>query len=157
MYYEVKIKKTCIVEENNAYGTIKESYLVNAVNYTDVESSVACYMNSEHPGNDYSIQKISKSKVDDLIVKVLVDGEKRSDTYYKVRCAYMEDVDGHIKKRKVIALVNAAGVEEASSMALTNYDPEETLHYEVVKVEKTSIVGVINMCDENCCDKDFES
>lgn len=149
MFYEVKIKRTCIVEENNSYGTIKESYLVNAVNYTDVESSVARYMTSKHPGDDYNIQKISKSKVDDLIMKGLAEGEERLETYYKVRCAYIEDIDGHIKKRKVIALVNAADVEKASSMALTNYDPEETLHYEVVKVEKTSIVGVIDMCDEN--------
>ena len=149
MFYEVKIKRTCIIEENNSYGTIKESYLVNAVNYTDVESSVARYMTSKHPGDDYNIQKISKSKVDDLIMKGLAEGEERLETYYKVRCAYMEDIDGHIKKRKVIALVNAADVEKASSMALTNYDPEETLHYEVVKVEKTSIVGVIDMCDEN--------
>lgn len=149
MFYEVKIKRTCIVEENNSYGTIKESYLVNAVNYTDVESSVARYMTSKHPGDDYNIQKISKSKVDDLIMKGLAEGEERLETYYKVRCAYIEDIDGHIKKRKVIALVNAADVEKASSMALTNYDPKETLHYEVVKVEKTSIVGVIDMCDEN--------
>lgn len=149
MFYEVKIKRTCIIEENNSYGTIKESYLVNAVNYTDVESSVARYMTSKHPGDDYNIQKISKSKVDDLIMKGLAEGEERLETYYKVRCAYIEDIDGHIKKRKVIALVNAADVEKASSMALTNYDPEETLHYEVVKVEKTSIVGVIDMCDEN--------
>lgn len=149
MFYEVKIKRTCIVEENNSYGTIKESYLVNAVNYTDVESSVARYMTSKHPGDDYNIQKISKSKVDDLIMKGLAEGEEKLETYYKVRCAYIEDIDGHIKKRKVIALVNAADVEKASSMALTNYDPEETLHYEVVKVEKTSIVGVIDMCDEN--------
>lgn len=148
MYYEVRIKRTCIIEENNSYGTIKESYLVDAVNYTDVEASVARYMNSEHSGDDYNIQKISKSKVDDLIIKVLIDGEERSETYYKVRCAYMENVDGHTKKCKVIALVNAASVEEASSMALTNYDSEKTLHYEVVKVEKTSIVGVINMRDE---------
>lgn len=149
MFYEVKIKRTCIIEENNSYGTIKESYLVNAVNYTDVESSVARYMTSKHPGDDYNIQKISKSKVDDLIMKGLAEGKERLETYYKVRCAYIEDIDGHIKKRKVIALVNAADVEKASSMALTNYDPEETLHYEVVKVEKTSIVGVIDMCDEN--------
>lgn len=149
MFYEVKIKRTCIVEENSSYGIIKESYLVGAVNYTDVESSVARYMNREHPGDDYNIQKISKSKVDDLIMKGLAEGEERLETYYKVRCAYMEDIDGHTKKRKVIALVNAADVEKASSMALTNYDPEKTLHYEVVKVEKTSIVGVIDMCDEN--------
>lgn len=153
MYYEVKVKRTCIVEENNAYGTIKESYLVDAVNYTDVEASVARYMNSEHSGDDYNIQKISKSKVDDLIIKVLVDGEEKLETYYKVRCAYVENIDGHTKKRKVIALVNAGGVEEASSMALTNYDPEDILHYEVVKVEKTSIVGVIN----NACDEERES
>ena len=111
MYYEVKVKRTCIVEENNAYGTVKESYLVDAVNYTDVEASVARYMNSEHSGDGYNIQKISKSKVDDLIVKELGDGGKRYDTYYKVRCAYVENIDGHTKKRKVIALVNAGGVE----------------------------------------------
>lgn len=149
MYYEVKVKRTCIVEVDNVYGTVKESYLVDAVNYTDVEASVARYMNSEHSGDGYNIQKISKSKVDDLIMKELGGGE----TYYKVRCAYMESVDGHMKKRKVIALVNAVSVEEASSMALTNYDPEGTLHYEVVKVEKTSIVGVIN----NTCDEERES
>lgn len=112
MFYEVKIKRTCIVEENNSYGTIKESYLVNAVNYTDVESSVARYMNCEHPGDDYNIQKISKSKVDDLIMKGLAEGEERLEAYYKVRCVYMEGIDGHIKKRKVIALVNAADVEK---------------------------------------------
>lgn len=147
MYYEVKVKRTCITD-GNAYGTTKESYLVSAVNYTDVEASVARYMETAHTGAEYSVQRISKSKVEDVVNVLLADGEKRPETYYKVRCAYVEDIDGHIKKRKAMALVNAPDVEKAASMALSSYDPDGELGYEVVKVEKTSIVDVINTSDE---------
>lgn len=147
MYYEAKVKRTCITD-GNAYGTTKESYLVSAVNYTDVEASVARYMETAHTGAEYSVQRISKSKVEDVVNVLLTDGEKRPETYYKVRCAYVEDIDGHIKKRKAMALVNAPDVEKAASMALSNYDPDGEFGYEVVKVEKTSIVDVINTSDE---------
>ena len=147
MYYEAKVKRTCITD-GNAYGTTKESYLVSAVNYTDVEASVARYMETVYPGAEYSVQRISRSRVEDYVQAFLSDGGKNPEAYYKVRCAYVEDIDGHVKKRKVMALVNAPDVEKAASMALSNYDPDGKLGYEVVKVEKTSIVDVINTSDE---------
>jgi len=147
MYYEVKVKRTCITD-GNAYGTLKESYLVNAVSYTDVEASVARYMETVYPGAEYSVQRISKSKVEDFVSVLLADGTEKPETYYKVRCAYLEDIDGHAKKRKVMALVNAPDVEKAATTVLSSYDPDGNLHYEVVKVEKTSIVDVINTSDE---------
>lgn len=145
MYYEAKVKRTCITD-GNAYGTVKESYLVSAVNYTDVEASVARYMETVHTGAEYGVQRISKSKVEDVVGVLLA--EEKPETYYKVRCAYVEDIDGHAKKRKVMALVNAPDVEKAAAMVLSSYDPEGDLGYEVVKVEKTSIVDVINTSDE---------
>lgn len=147
MYYEVRVKRTCITD-GNAYGTLKESYLVNAVSYTDAEASVARYMETVYPGAEYSVQRISKSRVEDYVQEELADGQKRPEAYYKVRCAYVEDIDGHAKKRKVMVLVNAVDVEKAASMALSSYDPDGELGYEVVKVEKTSIVDVINTSDE---------
>lgn len=147
MYYEVKVKRTCITD-GNAYGTLKESYLVSAVSYTDVEASVVCYMEAVHSGDEYGVQRIFKSKVDDYVSMFLADGEESPETYYKVRCTYLEDIDGHVKKRKVVALVNAPDVEKAATMVLSSYDPDGSMHYEVVKVEKTSIVDVINTSDE---------
>lgn len=147
MYYEAKVRRTCITEANS-YGITKESYLVDAVNYTDVEVSVARFMELTHPGDEYTVQRISKSKVEDVIGVKLADGQERPKTYYKVRCAYVEDIDGHAKKRKAFALVNAPDVEVAASVALDHYDSTGQLGYEVVRVEKTAIVDVINTSDE---------
>ena len=147
MYCEVRVKRTCITD-GNAYGTLKESYLVNAVSHTDAEASVARYMETVYPGAEYSVQRISKSRVEDYVQAFLGDGEKKPEAYYKVRCVYVEDIDGHAKKRKVMALVNASDVEKAASLALSSYDPDGSLKYEVVKVEKTSIVDVINTSGE---------
>lgn len=147
MYYEAKVKRTCITD-SNAYGTTKESYLVDAVNYTDVEASVARFMEIAHPGDEYTVQRISKSKVEDVIGVKLAGGQERPETHYKVRCSYVEDIDGHTKRRKAFALVNALDVEVAASVALDHYDSTGQLGYEVVKVEKTSIVDVINTSDE---------
>ena len=122
--------------------------MVSAVSYTDVEASVARYMEVVHPGAEYGVQRISKSKVEDFVSVFLADGEERPETYYKVRCTYLEDIDGHVKKCKVMALVNAPDVEKATTMVLSSYDPDGSLHYEVIKVEKTSIVDVINTSDE---------
>lgn len=148
MYYEVRVKRTCITD-GNAYGTLKESYLVNAVSYTDAEASVARYMETVYPGAEYSVQRISKSRVESYVQEELADGQKKPEAYYKVRCAYVEDIDGHAKKRKVMVLVNAFDVEKAALTALSIYDSDGDLkHEEVVKVEKTSIVDVIDISGE---------
>ena len=147
MYYEVRVKRTCITD-GNAYGTLKESYLVNAVSYTDAEASVARYMETVYPGAEYSIQRISKSKVKGYVQEELADGQKRPEVYYKVSCVYVEDIDGHAKKRRMVVLVNTFDLEKAASEVLSSYDPDGNLKYGVVKVEKTSIVDVIDISGE---------
>lgn len=147
MYYEVRVERTCITD-GNAYGTLKESYLVNAVSYTDAEASVARYMETVYSGAEYSVQRISKSKVKGYVQEELADGQKKPEAYYKVSCVYVEDIDGHAKKRRMVVLVNTSDLEKAASGVLSSYDPDGNLKYGVMKVEKTSIVDVINTSDE---------
>lgn len=149
MYYEVKLKRTCIVSESNAYGVVKENYLVKAVNYTDAEASIAKYMEDRHSGDEYTVQKIAKSKIVNVVRVVPEKDEDAPERFFKVKLSYVESFDGHTKRVRRVVLANADTIEDGTAVVLTAYDPDQSLGCEVEKIEKTSILDVVNtLCEE---------
>ena len=147
-YFEIKVKRTH-VNENNAYQTDKEMYLVDALTYTEAEARIAKGMEQFHTGDSYSVLKIQGSKITKIHAQQVEpdeDGAIPEMSYFKVKCLVCVEIEGRKKPKKLplFALIKALTPEDAVREVDTMMESEFTeTDFELVKVEKTKFVGVI--------------
>lgn len=94
-------------DENGRLKTITESYLVDALSFTEAEA--ALYKQIVTEAQDFIVSKISRMRLADLFISE--DGEK----WFKAKVVYYSVDDKLGKEKKVVnyMLLNADGIEEA--------------------------------------------
>ena len=143
MFFEVRTKRLSVTEDN-AYKTIKESWLLEAINYTEAEKRIHEYMDKNFPKEDLKVDKISTSRV--CNVRTRNDGTP----IWKAKFLVKEENDkGKVKKFSHVVAVDAEDANKANPAA-ENFiaDLWNTEKFEVVKVEKTKFAGVILRDDD---------
>lgn len=142
-FFEVKVKR--ITTEGEQQKVLKESYCIQAVSYTEAETRFAEFMAKNYAKDSFTVLKISTSKYSHL-AKAGEDIEP-GDPFFKVKILSYYQKEGSNKERshKFLALIHAKDPVQAANAGNVLGDELSDTRYEVVKIEKTAIAGVIVM------------
>ena len=103
-YFEARVKRT-YVDENNAYKTVKEAYLIDAVTYTEAETRMAKFMEQQHKWESYTVLKIQASKITMLhaqkVEPIDDEGTMPEMSYFKVKCIALVEIEGRKKPKRI--------------------------------------------------------
>lgn len=126
--------------------TVSESYLVDAVSYTDAEARLYQEVAANTP--DFEIGSITRMKLADLF-SFEENGQLQGDTWYKVKAFFITDDErtGKQKKTPSLMLVNAEtpkqAIERIEQSLKTALDP-----FEITDVNTTKILEIFPYTDE---------
>ena len=141
--FEVKVKRITI--EGEQQKVLKESYCIQAVSYTEAETRFAQFMAKQHAEDSFTVLKITCSKFSHLAKAG--DDVEPADPFFKVKILSYYQKEGSDKQRshKFLALIHAKDPVQAATAGDTLGDELSETKYEVVKIEKSPIAGVIVM------------
>lgn len=120
--------------------TIKETYLYDAVSYTDAEARIYKCVPDNTP--DFQVDSISKQPISDIFSHDL------GGIWFKCKVVFLtEDDKGREKKIKNTMLVNADNVKEAFERLEESLRPI-LMPYEVHAIDRTPILEIFPFDDE---------
>lgn len=111
-----------------------EEYLVNAWTFTEAEANLQEHLQEKIP--QYDLIKLAISNITEEIDK------NNDDTFWKVRLAYLVEMDGKVKKQSDFVLVNANNTTEATQK-IENWMNDSVCDFEVVQISETPIIEVV--------------
>ena len=144
-WFEAKVKYIK-VNEDGREKKVTESYLLDAMSYTEAESRIMKEMESVIKG-EYYINGLKKSNITELVESV----DENDDRWYKAKIAIIDadEVSGKEKSSNQYYLVAAANINRA----LENLEKSlETfvVPYEIVSITDTQFIDVFTyFSDEN--------
>lgn len=140
-FFEVKVKR--ITKEGDEPKTLKEAYCIEAVSYTEAETRFAEFMAKNHAEDSFTVLKISTSKYSHLAKGA--EDISAEDPFFKVKILSYYQKEGSKKERshKILALIHAKDPIQVATAGATLGDELSDTRYEVVRIEKTQIAGVI--------------
>ena len=140
MYYEVKDKRLG-VDENNAYETVKELWLVASESVAEAEATVCKFIENNFPKSDLEVQAVKLSKITNIVKDTACEDDA---AYYKLKCEEELEREDDERKPKVIRtfVLCKANTPEAAIAALKASDICGK-DVEVTKCEKTKFNGII--------------
>jgi len=124
-------------QENGAFKTLSEAYLLDAVSYTDAEARLYRVVADNTP--DFQVSSLSRMKLSDVFHFEEEGGEK----WFKCKAFYVSVDDSSGKEKKIISymLVNAdspkQAIERIEKSLATMLVP-----YEITDVNLTPILEV---------------
>ncbi len=117
MTQNFKCQVTLMREDEDGYlKMVREEYLIDALNYSHAEQGFHAAFEEMLAGTSFTITKIDKMKVNEVLDK---DGE---DNFWQVKAVYVSD-DDSFKGKKVtdVLLVNAEDIHMALLKAREHY------------------------------------
>lgn len=124
------------MDSNGVQRTVTESYLVDALSFTEAEARIVEEMKAFISG-EFTVSGIVRKKFAETFL------DENGDRYYNARLAFimMEEKSGAEKRQMVNFLVQASSVKEAvenveAGMKGTMCD------YEIVSVTETAIIDL---------------
>jgi Domain of unknown function (DUF4494) len=135
-WFECKVRYAKIDEKSGKEKTVTESYLVDAVSFTDAEDRIFKEMQAVISDN-FKVVAIKRVNYTDLFK----DGT--GDRFYKARVSFMALEEGTGREMKVVnnMLILAESVEDAN-VKLALGLKEIGINYEVVGITESAIVDV---------------
>ena len=142
-YFEAKIRyikaeaKTDVkIDTESKKKKVTESYLINAVNYTDAETTLI----KELPYEELTILSIKKSN----IVELITNNDNTEGKYYKIKIAILEyDDKGKEKETPLYCMVIANSAKQAITY-LNNFNKNTIADSKIKTVTETDIVELLN-------------
>ena len=136
-WFEAKVKYVK-VNEDGREKKVTESYLLDAMSYTEAESRIMREMESGVNG-DFYITGLKKSNITELVESV----DETDDRWYKAKIAVIdaEEVSGKEKSSSQYYLVAASGLRKALEnleKSLSTY----VVPYEIVSLADTTFMDV---------------
>ena len=136
-WFEVQIKHTKIIEDGRTKKST-DSYLLDAMSYTEAEARIMLEMESVING-DYSINPLKKSN----ITEVVYSEDENDDRWYKAKVAIIDadEISGKSKTSFTYYLVAASNINRALEnleKALATF----IVPYEIASIADTPIVDV---------------
>lgn len=134
MYYEVKVRldKT---QENGLVKKVTETYLVDAVSFTEAEARIIKEITPFATG-EFEIANIKKARY----AEIFFSGE---DRYYECRLEFitLDEKTGYEKKIRQTVLVQASDLKDAMSR-LSEAMRGVLADYNAVSIKETNILDV---------------
>jgi hypothetical protein len=139
-WYECKFKYNR-ENQDGGFTTISETYLVDAVSFTDAESRIYGEIGANY--RDFILLKVAKYPVHELIPNE--EGEK----WYKCKVALItfDEKTEKEKKQKQNVIVNGSSVKEAYERIEEAFRGS-TSDYEIVDIVTTAIIEVLPYVEE---------
>ena len=136
-WFEVQIKHTKIIEDGRTKKST-DSYLLDAMSYTEAEARIMLEMESVING-DYYINPLKKSN----ITEVVYSEDENDDRWYKAKVAIIDadEISGKSKTSFTYYLVAASNINRALEnleKALATF----IVPYEIASIADTPIVDV---------------
>lgn len=136
-WFEAKVKYIK-VNEDGRERKVTESYLLDALSYTEAESRIMHQMESVIKG-DYYITGLKKSNITELVESV----DEKDDRWYKAKIAIIDadEVSGKEKSSYQYYLVAAANIDKA----LENLEKSLStfvVPYEIMSITDTPFMDV---------------
>lgn len=134
-WYNVKIKFQ-EVAENDKVKTVSESYLFDAVSYTDAETRGYDFFAGNQP--EFQLFSITKMKLAEVFLQDLI-----ADVWFKCRVQYIifDEKTKQEKKTAVVMLINANNIKEAYDQLKERLGSVED--YIISDINATKILEVI--------------
>lgn len=134
-YFEAKVKFTAPDNNTGRIKRMTETYLVDALTYTEAESRTI--ENFKHDGIDWEIDSIKKSNIEEVL-------STPGDKWYKAKIAITDvDVAGREKKAPRYMLLSATDMDEALK-SLQKELESYVVPVEIVSIADSNIVDVYN-------------
>lgn len=122
-------------DEDGNHKKVKESYLLDAVNFTDAEARI-----HEEVGrqlNDFVVTNVTKQKISDVYKY------SDSDVWYRCKVQYttFDEASGKEKNIKDLMLVTALDLREAHDRIMEKLGAMQ-VPFEIIEVQKSVILEV---------------
>jgi len=149
-WFECKIKYQKIDEATGKDKTIKESYLIDAVSFTEAEAR-AYKILEEEIGQEFIITNINPVNINDVFFDE--DGE----IWYKCKVVYIDadPSNGKEKKTGTFALAYANSIKDACEK-LEKHLSEVLIPWEVKSIAETNIFDVFPYNAEEAAERKVE-
>lgn len=141
-FFEVKIKR--ITKEGEEQKVLKESYLVQAVSYTEAETRFAQFMAKLHAEDSFTVLKISTTKYSHLAKH---DDIAPEDPFFKVKILsyYKKENSEKMRHHTLMAMIHAKTPADAAGLADVIGDENSEQGWDIIRIERTKVAGVIVM------------
>lgn len=137
MFFEVRIRYEKTME-NGQNKKVNESYLVDALSFTEAEARIINEMTPFISG-DFKVKAVKEVNFSEIFFS----NEELADTYFKARLAYvtLDEHSGKEKKTYTNVLVQAADLRDA--VKKLDEDMKGTMaDYKIVSIAETKIMDV---------------
>lgn len=134
-WFECKVKYDRIME-NGLPKSVSESYMVDALSFTEAEARITEEMKSYISG-EFTVANIKRVKLADMLF------DETGDKWYKAKLNYitLDEKSGAEKKTAAFMLIQAK--DFATSLAtLTSEMGTTMIDYEVASITETAIMDV---------------
>lgn len=134
-WFECKIKYEKMIEEGKTL-TVNETYLIDALSFTEAEKRIIQEMEPYISG-DFLVANIRRARINEIFAH---DG---GDRWYRCKVFFISlDEEKSVEKRTAVTmLVQATSVKEAIEV-LTSEMKNSLVDYELVSVSETPIMEV---------------
>lgn len=134
-WFECKIKYEKVIEEGKTL-TVNETYLIDALSFTEAEKRIIQEMEPYISG-DFLVANIRRARINEIFAH---DG---GDKWYRCKVFFISlDEEKSVEKRTAVTmLVQATSVKEAIEV-LTSEMKNSLVDYELVSVSETPIMEV---------------
>ena len=126
-------------QEDGSTKKVKEKYLFDASSFTDAEALLLDYV-SQYVSGEVEISDLKKRKY----VEVFESDHTGDDYWFAVKCEIivLDEKTDEEKRTALLYLQQGATAKGALSAFEKNINSEVFVNYEIIKVEKTSILDV---------------
>lgn len=135
-WFECKVKYDTIDEKSGKDKTVSETYLLDALSFTEAESRIHKEMESLISG-EFEVAKISKTKIEEIY------NYEEAETWYKCKVIYV-DVDeksGKEKKNGFIMMCTADTLKEACEKVEEQHK-DVLVPWYISAIQETNIVDI---------------
>lgn len=137
-WFTTKVKYQKTDQEDGTEKMVTEAYLVDALTFTEAESSIIDEI-SVYVSGEFSVAGISKANYREILIS---DGDD-DDKWYKVKISliFLDEKTGKEKRATITQLVQAKSLARALRY-VEEYMGQGQEDYEVVGINDTSIMDV---------------
>lgn len=134
-WFNCKVSYEKLVVESGKMRKVSEVYLVNAEDFTEVETLMAKFLKGRDP---YVVDRVSKIRLYELFL------DNKSERYYKCKAGFitLDEKAGVEKRKREQFIVMASDFEEAVKAFVHKLD-SMLVDYEIVSVQETDYVDLI--------------
>lgn len=138
-YIETKVKceKT---QEDGLTKKVAEIYLVDALTFTEAESSAVSEL-APYISGEFEIDAVKKSNISEVVKK----SEDTDEALFKIKYEIITINEKTMKEKRsaYYVLIEAASAKEAIKIFEEKFEKDTISDMEIVRIEKTQILGII--------------